>query len=171
MSLKERCKSETALDRSIAGKSHLRGQSSCPLASKTQRSGTGAPLPLPAPESSPCCLSDSVCQPDGGTREKNDRLNLSAAFACAAASRTTLASSILFAAMVILPLSLWQFGMRRSRRRRPAAPGRMLTHSSKNFQVSAPSNLRTRTEAISFGSKLPRLTPCFAPATASIGSE
>lgn len=52
-----------------------------------------------------------------------------------------------------------------------AAPGRMPAHSSKNFQVSAPSNLRTRTEAINCGSKFPRRTPCRAPAFTSIGSQ
>jgi hypothetical protein len=40
-----------------------------------------------------------------------------------------------------------------------------------NFQVSAPSNLRTRTDAMSFGSKFPRFTPCFAPGTGMSGSQ
>lgn len=58
-----------------------------------------------------------------------------------------------------------------SGRARPTAPGRMPAYSSKNFHVSAPSNLRTRTEAISCGSKFPRWTPCLAPGFISIGSQ
>ena len=40
-----------------------------------------------------------------------------------------------------------------------------------NFHVSAPSNRRTRTDAMSSGSKLPRFTPCLAPGVASSGSQ
>ena len=40
-----------------------------------------------------------------------------------------------------------------------------------NFQVSAPSKWRTRTEAIKRGSKLPSLTPCLAPGVGFSGSQ
>ena len=42
---------------------------------------------------------------------------------------------------------------------------------SRNFQVSAPSKWRTLTAAIRRGSKLPRLTPCFAPGVRLSGSQ
>ena len=44
-------------------------------------------------------------------------------------------------------------------------------YSSRNCHVSAPSNRRTRTEAMSAGSKLPRFNPCRAPGVRSIGSQ
>lgn len=44
-------------------------------------------------------------------------------------------------------------------------------HSSRNCQVFAPSKRRTRTEAISSGSKLPRFTPCLAPSSGTSGSQ
>ena len=40
---------------------------------------------------------------------------------------------------------------------------RLRRYSSRNCHVSAPSKRRTRTEAMSSGSKLPRFTPCLAP--------
>jgi hypothetical protein len=44
-------------------------------------------------------------------------------------------------------------------------------YSSRNCHVLAPSKRRTRTEAMSSGSKLPRFTPCLAPGSAVKGSQ
>src|SRR5438552_9893461 len=48
--------------------------------------------------------------------------------------------------------------------------GRRL-YSSMNFQLSAPLKRRTRTDAISSGSKFARFTPCFAPGVGCSGSQ
>lgn len=50
------------------------------------------------------------------------------------------------------------------------APKR-LNYSSINVHVFAPSNRRTRTDAMSAGSKFPRFTPCFAPGVGCKGSQ
>lgn len=59
----------------------------------------------------------------------------------------------------------------RKQRRRGADDDWQLNYSSMNFHVFAPSSRRTRTEAMSSGSKFPRFTPCFAPGAGSSGSQ